>query len=331
MKVLVTGGAGYIGSATTAYLLRAGHEVTVYDNLVRGHRAAVPEGAAFVQGDIGDSAALDQLLDGAGFEAALHFAALIEAGESMQKPSLYIQNNVINASILLDALVRHGVGKLVFSSTAAVYAGQDTPISEDAPISPANLYGETKLIIERLIRWYGQLSGLRYAVLRYFNACGAMMDSTGAAIRGEDHTPETHLIPLTLQVPLGKRESIAIFGADYPTPDGTCIRDYIHIEDLATAHVLALDALNERAAMTYNLGNGRGYSVREVIQTAREVVGQDFAVIEAPRRAGDAASLVASSERIMGELGWEPRYPDLRQIVAAAWAWHQAKPEGYGD
>jgi UDP-glucose 4-epimerase len=331
MNVLVTGGAGYIGSATSAYLIRAGHQVTVYDNLIRGHRAAIPSEARFFQGDIGDSAALDILLQSQAFDAVIHFAALIEAGESMQQPAKYIHNNVVNSSVLLAALDRHGVKKIVFSSTAAVYAGQDTPIQESDPLGPANLYGETKLMIEKIIRWYHQLTGLRYAVLRYFNACGAMLDSKGTVLRGEDHTPETHLIPLTLQVPMGKRPHIAIFGSDYPTRDGTCVRDYIHIEDLAQAHVLALHALEDRPAMTYNLGNGRGYTVREVIDTARAITGVDFPAVEVERRPGDAASLVASSEKAMQELGWEPRYPDLQTIVESAWKWHQQHPNGYED
>lgn len=331
MHILVTGGAGYIGSATATYFLKRGHQVTVYDSLIRGHREAVPSEAAFVQGDIGDRAALDILFQTSKFDAVVHFAALIEAGESMQQPGKYIEANVVNSSILIDTMIAHGVQKLVFSSTAAVYDTKDGVLAEDDPIKPANLYGETKLMIEKIIHWYAQLKGLRYAILRYFNACGAMMDANGKPLRGEAHQPETHLIPLTLQVPMGQRPSIAIFGTDYPTPDGTCIRDYIHIEDLAMAHVLALEALDHRAAMTYNLGNGRGYSVREVIQTAYEVTGQEFNVVEAPRRPGDAPSLVASSERAMQELGWEPRYPDLKTIITSAWAWHQHHPNGYGD
>jgi len=331
MKILVTGGAGYIGSATTAYLLQAGHDVTVYDNLYRGHRAAVPDKADFIKGDIGDSIALSHVFSQGNFDAVVHFAALIEAGESMREPAKYIHNNVVNSSVLLDTMLRHDVKKLVFSSTAAVYAGQDTSITEAAAIEPANLYGETKLMIERQIRWYHRLMGLRFAVLRYFNACGAMLSAEGNAIRGEDHTPETHLIPLTLQVPLGKRDNIAMFGTDYPTRDGTCVRDYIHIEDLAQAHVLALDALSNQDNMTYNLGNGQGYTVREVIDTAREVAEQDFPAVEAARREGDAASLVAASDKAKSELGWQPKYPDLKDIIASAWQWHSNNPDGYND
>lgn len=331
MRILVTGGAGYIGSATTAHLLQAGHEVTVYDNLYRGHQAAVPAEAKFVRGDIGNADSLDAIFQSNNFDAVIHFAALIEAGESMQQPAKYIHANVVNSSVLLEKMNHYGVKKLVFSSTAAVFAGQNTPLKEDDPIGPNNLYGETKLMIERLIRWYNQICGLNYAVLRYFNACGAMVDANGKAIRGEDHTPETHLIPLTLQVPLGKRENIAIFGTDYPTQDGSCVRDYIHIDDLAQAHILAVEALDERNTMTYNLGNGRGYSVREVIDAARQITGHEIPAQEVPRRAGDAPSLVAASEKIRQELGWTPQHPDLHEIIQSAWAWHSSYPNGYED
>ncbi len=332
MHVLVTGGAGYVGSATAAYFLRAGHRVTVFDSLVKGHRAAVPEGAAFVQGDLGDPGALDVLFQTTAFDAVAHFAAFIEAGESMQAPAKYFRNNVANTNNLLDVMIRYGVRRFLFSSTAGVYASKDTPLTEDDPVGPANVYGETKLMIERMLAWYYRVAGLKYAALRYFNACGAMLDANGVPVRGEAHDPETHLIPLTLQVPLGQREAITIFGTDYDTPDGTCIRDYVHIEDLATAHVLALEALDGASEpMVYNLGNGRGYSVREVIDVARSVTGVDFPAVEAPRRPGDADRLVASSERIMRDLGWEPRYPDLRDIIAMAWRWHTTHPHGYED
>jgi UDP-glucose 4-epimerase len=329
MHILVTGGAGYIGSTTAALFMEAGHRVTVYDNLYRGHREAIPPGAAFVQGDIGDRAALNVLFQLGQFDAVAHFAALIEAGESMQKPGMYFRNNVAYSQNLLETMIDHGVKRLVFSSTAAVYASQRHALSEQDPYGPANVYGETKLMIENMIRWYHQQAGLNYCILRYFNACGAVLDSAGQPIRGEAHSPETHLIPLTLQVPLGKRESIAIFGTDYETPDGTCMRDYVHILDLAQAHVLALDALDERRAMTYNLGNGRGYSVMEVIDTARRVTGINFKAVEAPRRDGDAAMLVASAEQVNHDLGWTPKYPQLDTIIRSAWAWHQAKPNGY--
>ncbi|MCD4685001.1 MAG: UDP-glucose 4-epimerase GalE, partial [Anaerolineae bacterium] len=313
MHVLVTGGAGYVGSATTAYFLRAGHKVTVFDSLVKGHRAAIPAGAAFVKGDLGDPTALDILFQTHNFDAVAHFAAFIEAGESMQRPGKYFDNNVSNTHNLLHAMHRYGVKKLIFSSTAGVYASKDTPLSEDDPYDPASVYGATKLMIEQILRWYNQVAGLQYTALRYFNACGAMLDQDGKPLRGEDHDPETHLIPLTLQVPLGQRDAIYMFGTDYDTPDGTCIRDYVHIEDLAAAHVLALEALSaDNNRMIYNLGNGRGYSVREVIDIARDVTGVDFPAIETDRRPGDGARLIASSERISQDLGWEPRFPDLR-------------------
>ncbi len=332
MHVLVTGGAGYVGSASAAYFLRAGHQVTVFDSLVKGHRAAVPEGAAFILGDLGDPAALDIVFQMVRFDAVAHFAAFIEAGESMQRPGKYFHNNINNTHNLLDAMMRHGVKRFIFSSSAGVYASKDEPITEDDPFGPSSVYGETKLMIERMLSWYHEVAGLSYAALRYFNACGAMLDAQGNPVRGEDHEPETHLIPLTLQVPLGQRQAISIYGTDYDTPDGTCIRDYVHIEDLATAHVLALEALDGgRTKMIYNLGNGRGYSVREVIDVAREVTGVDFPAIETARRPGDGARLVASSERIQRELGWEPRYPDLRDIMAMAWKWHSTRPRGYDD
>ncbi len=332
MHILVTGGAGYVGSAAAAYFLAAGHRVTVYDSLVKGHRAAIPDGAAFVRGDVGDAGALNVLLQVGGFDAVAHFAAFIEAGESMQQPGKYFRNNVVNTQTLLDAMIRHGVRRFLFSSSAGVYASKSAPLVEEDPLGPASVYGETKLMIERMLDWYHRQVGLQYAALRYFNACGAMLNGGGKPVRGEDHDPETHVIPLALQVPLGKRDAFYIFGTDYHTPDGTCIRDYVHIEDLASAHVLALEALGvERDRMIYNLGNGRGYTVREVADIAREVSGVDFPVIETERRPGDADMLVASSERINDELGWEPRFPNLRDIIASAWAWHTARPNGYAD
>lgn len=329
MRILVTGGAGYIGSVTAAYFLDAGHEVIVYDNLSRGYRAAVPDGAVFVLGDIGDWDTLNAVCEAHRPEAVAHFAAFIEAGESMQKPGVYLQNNVANAITLLETMVKHDVKRMVFSSTAAVYVSKDSPISEEDPLGPTNLYGETKLMIERMLHWYHEIHGLRYCALRYFNACGAMVDEKGEAISGEAHQPESHLIPLTLQVPLGQREHLHLLGNDYPTPDGTCIRDYIHVEDLASAHVLAFDALDTCEVMIYNLGNGQGYSVREVIETARQVTGHPIPVAETDRRPGDAPILVASSEKINDELGWKPRYPDLKAIITTAWAWHRTHPYGY--
>jgi UDP-glucose 4-epimerase len=329
MHILVTGGAGYIGSTAAAAFLDAGHRVTVFDNLSRGHRGAVPEGATFVHGDLADQGALNTLFQMGSFDAVAHFAALIEAGESMQKPALYFRSNVAYSQHLLQAMIAYGVRRLVFSSTAAVYASKNGPLNEDDPYGPANVYGETKLMIETMIRWHHRQDGLKYCILRYFNACGATLDESGQAVRGEAHEPETHLIPLTLQVPLGQRPAIHIYGTDYPTPDGTCIRDYIHVHDLASAHVLALEALDERAAMTYNLGNGQGYSVRQVIDTARAVTGHPLPAVESPRRPGDAPTLVASSEKVNDELGWVPRHPELRDIIASAWAWHRSHPHGY--
>jgi UDP-glucose 4-epimerase len=331
LKVLVTGGAGYIGSVAAAHLLRAGHEVVVYDSLVRGYRAAVPEEAAFVLGDVGDRKALVSAFEIHHPDAVMHFAAFIEAGESMRDPGLFFRNNVVNSLNLIEVMTAHGVNRMVFSSSAAVYASKDAPLAEGDPFGPVSAYGETKLMIEQLLYWYHAIYGLRYCALRYFNACGAMLDEAGRAIRGEAHRPESHLIPLTLQVPLGQREALHLFGSDYDTPDGTCIRDYIHVEDLASAHVLALEALDERETMIYNLGNGRGYSNREVIAVAREITGHPIPVVEADRRPGDAPILIAAADKIVRELGWRPRYPDLRDIVASAWAWHESHPHGYPE
>ncbi len=331
MRILVTGGAGYIGSATTAYFLNAGHEVLVYDNLSHGYRAAVPEGADFIKGDIGDRETLERAFRQHRPEAVAHFAAFIEAGESMQNPGLYFHNNVAKAITLLDTMAAHGVRRMVFSSTAALYATKNTPLTEEDPIDPVNAYGETKLMIERMLGWYRQVYGLHYCALRYFNACGAMLDETGQPIRGEAHRPESHLIPLTLQVPLGQREAIHIYGTDYPTPDGTCIRDYIHVEDLAAAHVLALESLEDDGAQVYNLGSGSGYSVREVIDAARAVTGMAIPAVEADRRPGDAPILIASSAKIKRALGWQPRFTDLKEIIGTAWAWHRSHPHGYEE
>ncbi|MCU0507272.1 MAG: UDP-glucose 4-epimerase GalE [Anaerolineae bacterium] len=322
MKVLVTGGAGYIGSVTTAALLDAGHAVTVFDNLATGHRAAIPRAAAFCQGDIRSKEDVASCM-AEGFDAIVHFAAYIEAGESMVDPGKFFENNTCGALNLIESAVRHGVGRFVFSSTAAVYAGQDEPIEETDPIAPVNAYGATKLMVEQMLAWYRQIHGLRYGVLRYFNACGA----TGEL--GEDHQPESHLIPLVLQVALGKREKVKIYGTDYPTRDGTCIRDYIHVADLASAHLLALDALAARETLTCNLGNGAGYSVREVVDAAREVTGRPIPAEETPRRPGDAAILVADATRARELLGWQPQIPDLRDIMKSAWDWRSKHPEGY--
>ncbi len=323
MNIFITGGAGYIGSATAETLLHNGHSVTIYDSLVTGHRAAVPAGAQFIQADLGDSVVLQSALLSQPYDAVMHFAAFIEAGESMKDPGKYFKNNLTYSLGLIETAVQAGIRRFVLSSTAAVFQSSEDPLSEDSPLGPTNLYGHTKLMIEQALEWYRQIYGLHYAALRYFNASGGMSH------RGEAHQPESHLIPLTLQVPLGQREKIYIYGTDYPTPDGTCIRDYIHIRDLVSAHMLALDALGERDQLVYNLGNGSGYSVREVIDTAREVTGHPIPAIETPRRHGDAPRLVASSERIRLELGWQPQIPDIKAIIASAWAWHQAHPHGY--
>jgi UDP-glucose 4-epimerase len=325
MKVFVTGGAGYIGSATAEALLKAGHSVTIYDSLVTGHRGAVPEGAHFIQADLGDLVRLTEALQGKTYDAVMHFAAFIEAGESMRDPGKFFRNNLANSLQLIECAQAAGVKRFVLSSTAAVFASSELPLSEESPIDPANAYGFTKLVVEQALEWYRRVHGLHFAALRYFNACGALPG------RGEAHQPESHLIPLVLQTALGQRESVQIFGTDNPTPDGTCIRDYIHIGDLVSAHLLALEALSERDRLVYNLGNGNGYSVREVIETARAVSGCPIPVIESPRRPGDAPRLVASSEKIGVELGWEAQHPDLRDIMASAWDWHRSHPNGYGE
>ena len=326
MRVLVAGGAGYIGSVVTDQLLEVGHEVTVFDSLVRGHRAAVPEGATFAQGDILDVEALNAVLGATPFDAVMDFAGTIAAGESMADPHLYYRTNVSGTLRLIQAAVDHGVSKFVFSSSAGVYASKDTPLTEGDPIGPASVYGHTKLMVEEMLAWYHEIHGLRYAALRYFNAAGATPPA-----RGEAHRPETHLIPLVLQVPLGQRDHVFIFGDDYPTRDGTCIRDYIHVVDLASAHIKALDAMDDEPALICNLGNGEGYSVKEVIETAREVTGESIPAEVAPRRPGDAAILIADASQAKRVLDWEPRTPDLADIIASAWTWHQNHPHGYED
>ncbi len=323
MKIFLTGGAGYIGSMAVRKLLDNGHQVTVYDSLVTGYQAAIPAEAKFILGDLGDQGALAAALEKNQYDAVMHFAAFIEAGESMKNPPKFYQNNLINSVNLIDLAVKAGIERFVLSSTAAVYQSSDLPLSEDSPLGPVNVYGHTKLMIEEVLEFYREIFGLNFAALRYFNAAGALPD------QGEAHQPESHLIPLVLQVPLGQRENIKIYGTDYPTPDGTCIRDYIHIMDLVSAHLLALDALEHREKMVYNLGNGKGYSVREVIETAREVTGHAIPAEETPRRPGDSPRLVASSEKIKEELGWEPQIPALKDIIASAWDWHQSHPNGY--
>lgn len=323
MHVLVTGGAGYIGSITAAELIRAGHQVTVYDNLRQGHRDAVPPEARFVKGDLSQPRKLRQLLKGNELDAVMHFAALSLVGQSMQSPERYFRNNVVGSLNLLEALLAAGVRRFVLSSTAAVYGNPErVPIHEGDRLSPVNPYGETKLAVEQMLGWFDRVHGLRYASLRYFNAAGA------SAERGEDHQPEAHLIPLVLQVALGQRDHIDIYGTDYPTPDGTCIRDYIHILDLASAHILALEALDQ-GSRTYNLGNGQGFSVRQVLHVARDVTGHPIPAREAPRRPGDPPILVASAAAIQRELGWRPRIPELHEIIRSAWDWHRRHPTGY--
>ena len=323
MKIFLTGGAGYIGSIAAQTLLKAGHQVTVYDSLVTGYKEAVPAGADFILGDLGDKPKLSGALGDSAFDAVMHFAAFIEAGESMIDPPKFYQNNLMNSVGLIDTAVKAGVKRFVLSSTAAVYQSSENPLDETSPLGPVNVYGHTKLMIEEVLGFYQELYGLNFAALRYFNAAGALPD------KGEAHQPESHLIPLVLQVPLGKRQDIKIYGTDYPTPDGTCIRDYIHISDLVSAHLLALEALDKKEKLVYNLGNGKGYSVREVIETAREVTGHPIPAVETPRRPGDSPRLVASSEKIKSELGWKPEIPDLKDIIQSAWDWHRSHPDGY--
>jgi len=326
MNIFVTGGAGYIGSHVVRRLLEAGHAVRVYDNLSEGHAAAVPQETLF-QGDLMDEGRLAEGLAG-GFDCVMHFAANCYVGESMEDPEKYYRNNVVGSLRLASAMRNAGIERLVFSSTAATYGVPDvTPIPEDHPTRPINAYGQTKLDFEHALMYYAGAYGLGYAALRYFNAAGAAPD---AAI-GEDHDPETHLVPIVLQVALGQRDGVKIFGSDYPTRDGTCIRDYIHVYDLAQAHILAMGAIRPGRGRVYNLGNGNGYSVREVIETARRVTGHPIPAEDAPRRPGDPPDLVASSARIGEQLGWTPEYPDLETIIETAWRWHQANPQGYGD
>jgi UDP-glucose 4-epimerase len=320
MNVVVTGGAGYIGGTVATLLVRAGHRVTVVDNLCHARREAIPEGVEFVQADIADRAAMEALLRQVKPDGVLHFAALIEAGESMQKPEMYFRNNVAGTLALLEAMLATDVKKLVFSSTAAVYGEPESvPIEETARLAPTNAYGESKLISEQMLRWFEQVHGFRCAVLRYFNVAGAL------AGRGEEHEPESHLIPLVLDAALGLRSSIAIFGDDYDTPDGTCIRDYIHVVDLAEAHILALEALEKQGGLLVNLGNGEGFSVKQVIETARRVTGCTIVAELKPRRSGDPARLVASAGKANRVLGWKPQHAALEDIISSAWQWHKQR------
>lgn len=330
MKILVTGGAGYIGGTVASLLLSRGHNVFVLDNLSHARRSMVPAGAEFICCDIADKPQIENLFstaaqNGSPFDAVMHFAALIEAGESMRSPETFFRNNTASTLALIEAMLSHGPRKLVFSSTAAVYGEpEDVPIPENAKLSPTNVYGESKLLVEHMLRWFNRIYGFRYASLRYFNVAGAPEGPDGVT-RGEDHEPESHLIPLILDVALGRRESIRIYGDDYPTPDGTCVRDYIHVSDLADAHLLALEALERKDFMIYNLGNGQGFSVREVVDSAQRVTGRQIKVETHPRRPGDPAVLVATSGRATRELGWKPKYTELDDIVRTAWAWHQKR------
>jgi UDP-glucose 4-epimerase len=322
MKILVAGGAGFIGSVCTEYLLDQGHEVVIFDALINGHREAVDPRAAFVEGNLENADAIMQAVTDHKPEGVIHFAAFIEVGESMTNPGKYFRNNVANGLNLLDACVANKVRKIVFSSTAAVYGmPEQIPIPESETTKPINAYGESKLMFERVLHWYREIHGLNYTCLRYFNAAGA------SATYGEDHNPESHLIPLVMQAAEGKRDSIKVFGTDYDTPDGTCIRDYVHVLDLAQAHLLALQS---DATGAFNLGSGNGHSVRAIIDAVREVTGIDFPVVEAERRPGDPARLISDSTAAREVLGWKPQFDDVKEIVRGAWEWRRAHPNGYG-
>ena len=326
MKTVVTGGAGYIGATTVQALLDSGHEVVVYDNLSKGYAEAVPKSVKFVEGDVADRDRLDRLFRDYRPDAVLHFAALIEAGESMKAPEKYFRTNSCSTLTLLEAMLANQVGRFIFSSTAALYGEpKRIPIQEDDALDPTNAYGESKLLVERMLAWFHRIHGLRYSSLRYFNAAG----SNGKS--GELHNPESHLIPLILQAAQGTRDQVSVFGTDYPTEDGTCIRDYIHVSDLADAHVLALKGLDTHDKLIYNLGNGTGFSVRQVIDSAQRVTQKSIKVAETARRPGDPAVLVASSERIRKELKWNPKHPELDAIVSSAWEWMQKHPHGYSE
>lgn len=321
MRIFVTGGAGYIGSVCSELLLNEGHEVAIFDNLSEGHRQAVDSRANFIQGELADRRQIDSAISSSRPDAVMHFAANALVGESMQNPSKYFRNNICNGLNLLDAMVAAGVERIVFSSTCAIFGPPDrVPIDETAPARPINPYGESKLAFENILRWYDEIHGVKFVCLRYFNAAGA---SEGF---GEDHHPETHLIPAVLQAALGKRPNVEIYGTDYDTPDGTCIRDYIHILDLARAHILALGAAGSGR---YNLGTGGGSSVREVIESCRKITDRKIDAIEKTRRPGDPPRLIASSDKIKRELGWEPEFQSLDAIVESAWKWHQIFPRGY--
>ncbi|HEX3075875.1 MAG TPA: UDP-glucose 4-epimerase GalE [Lachnospiraceae bacterium] len=328
MAILVLGGAGYIGSHTVYELIDRGEDVVIIDNLETGYREAVHEKARFYEGDIRNRAFVDSVFDKEKIDAVIHFAANSLVGESMTNPLKYYDNNLCGTKVLLESMVSHGIDKIVFSSTAATYGEPErVPILETDKTEPTNTYGETKLSMEKMFKWTGAAHNLRFVSLRYFNACGAH----ASAKIGEAHNPESHLIPLILQVPNGKRESIAIYGDDYDTIDGTCVRDYIHVTDLAQAHILAVKYLMEgKESNIFNLGNGVGFTVKEVIDTARKVTNHEIKAVVSPRRAGDPAKLIASSEKARTILGWKPEHADLEEIIASAWKWHSTHPNGFG-
>ncbi|MDA9461317.1 UDP-glucose 4-epimerase [Enterococcus mundtii 3F] len=327
MTILVLGGAGYIGSHAVDQLIEKGYDVAVVDNLLTGHRQAVHTDARFYEGDIRDKEFLRGVFQKETIEGVLHFAASSLVGESVEKPLVYFNNNVYGMQVLLEVMHEFDVKRIVFSSTAATYGEpKESPITEESPTNPKNPYGESKLMMEKMMKWCDEAYGMRYVALRYFNVAGAKSDAS----IGEDHTPETHLVPIILQVALGQRESLAVYGDDYDTPDGTCIRDYVQVEDLIAAHILALEYLKAgNESNFFNLGSNKGYSVKEMLEAAREVTGRDIPAKMAPRRAGDPSRLVASSEKARSILGWAPEYTDVKEIIKTAWAWHESHPNGY--
>lgn len=329
MTILVLGGAGYIGSHAVDQLINKGHEVAVVDNLLTGHRQAVHQDARFYEGDVRDKAFLTSVFEKETIEGVIHFAASSLVGESVENPLKYFNNNVYGMQILLEVMNEHDVKNIVFSSTAATYGEpEEVPIKETTPTNPKNPYGESKLTMEKMMKWCDGAYGMKYVALRYFNVAGAKADAS----IGEDHTPETHLVPIILQVALGQRESLAIYGDDYDTPDGTCIRDYVQVEDLIAAHILALEYLKAgNESNTFNLGSNNGYSVKEMLEAARKVTGKEIPAKIAPRRAGDPATLIASSDKAKEVLKWEPQYTDIEKIIETAWNWHVSHPNGYQD
>lgn len=328
MKIFVVGGAGYVGSHCVRRLIAAGHEVTVYDNLSAGHRAAVDPRANFIEGDLGDPIMLDGVFEGGRYDAAMHFAAFLNVGESVTQPLLYWHNNVANTLNLLQCMQAHDVKRFIFSSSCAVYGEPEKlPITEDLPKNPINPYGNTKLAVEWMLQHSAVAWGLGSVALRYFNASGAASDGS----IGEDHNPEVHLIPIVLQVALGQRESVRIFGTDYPTPDGTCVRDYVHVEDLAEAHLLAVEACPAGKAEAFNVGTGSGNSVLEIVTAAREVTRHPIPTVETARRPGDPPTLYANPDKLRAKYGWQPQYRDVTRVIATAWRWHQTHPSGYAD